>query len=375
MSGTPPTEQGNTLRRLQRATTGRLQRWDTRLAREDGTGENGVDSSGMARRIHLARTETRGRLQRHTTQRLPVGADQSESAPPVVIAQKELADQDWRRPLVAPLSGMIAGALEITALWPTEWVKVQRQLRTSTANFNALHEIRKEGLGIYRGLAPMLIGAPLQCAVRFSTLDTCKGWLSGESNPKQVGRGTALVAGMMAGALEAILVVTPMETVKTRLVDSNKGLLAGVAEFYRTEGVRGIHKGLSATIAKSASNQMLRFLIFNEYKNFVVGDNPLHELTPLEALLGGMTAGCLGCLGNTPFDVLKTRMQGLDAKRYSSTMNCLSTTVREDGFFALYRGLSARLCRVVPGQGLIFMSYETISQQVMKALDEDNTLQ
>ena len=127
MSGTPPTEQGNTLRRLQRATTGRLQRWDTRLAREDGTGENGVDSSGMARRIHLARTETRGRLQRHTTQRLPVGADQSESAPPVVIAQKELADQDWRRPLVAPLSGMIAGALEITALWPTEWVKVQRQ--------------------------------------------------------------------------------------------------------------------------------------------------------------------------------------------------------------------------------------------------------
>ena len=38
---------------------------------------------------------------------------------------------------------------------------------------------------------------------------------------------------------------------------------------------------------------MLRFLIFNEYKNFVIGDNPLHELTPLEALLGGMTAGCL----------------------------------------------------------------------------------
>ena len=88
MSGTPPTEQGNTLRRLQRATTGRLQRWDTRLAREDGTGENGVDSSGMARRIHLARTETRGRLQRHTTQRLPVGADQSESAPPVVITEQ-----------------------------------------------------------------------------------------------------------------------------------------------------------------------------------------------------------------------------------------------------------------------------------------------
>jgi len=130
-------------------------------------------------------------------------------------------------------------------------------------------------------------------------------------------------------------------------------------------------KGLGATVAKSASNQMLRFFIFNEYKSFVVGDeNPLAELTPVEALFGGMTAGCLGCLGNTPFDVLKTRMQGLDAGRYTSTLNCAATVLREEGPRGLYSGLGARLCRVVPGQGLIFMSYETISQFVRKALEQ-----
>ena len=62
-------------------------------------------------------------------------------------------------------------------------------------------------------------------------------------------------------------------------------------------------------------------------------------------------------------------MQGLDAKRYTSTFNCLATTLREDGFLALYRGLGARLCRVVPGQGIIFASYETISQSVAEVLD------
>ena len=57
------------------------------------------------------------------------------------------------------------------------------------------------------------------------------------------------------------------------------GLLAGMRQFYAAEGLAGIYKGLSATIAKSASNQMLRFFIFNEYKRFVVGDeNPLHGI-------------------------------------------------------------------------------------------------
>ena len=114
-------------------------------------------------------------------------------------------------------------------------------------------------------------------------------------------------------------------------------------------------------MSKSCSNQALRFAIFNEYKRLVIGNRPTHELSAGEALVGGMTAGCLGAIGNTPFDTVKTRMQGLEASRYSSMMNCAVTMVRTEGVLSLWKGLAARCARVVPGQGIIFCSYESIN--------------
>ena len=69
-----------------------------------------------------------------------------------------------------------------------------------------------------------------------------------------------------------------------------------------------------------------------------------------------------------PFDVIKTRMQGMEAKRYTGTLNCITTVVRTEGPTALFKGLSARLGRAVPGQGIIFASYEVFSQNITKGL-------
>ena len=320
-------------------------------------------------------------LTRHGTVILPQAA-QTDNAPleiPAPALEVSSKAPAAAKALVAPLSGMLAGALEISTLWPTEWAKTQMQLNKADPNFSVVAKARATGFSLYRGLPPMLIGAPLQCGVRFSTLDSFVRLLAPPLAPgeqkRPPGRGTMLVAGMMAGTLEAALVVTPMETVKTRLVDGNKGLVAGVREFAQAEGIGGVYCGLSATIMKSASNQALRFLIFNEYKAAVLRQGsssaavpPPTSLTPVQALLGGMVAGCLGCVGNTPFDVLKTRMQGLGASQYRSTLHCLVQVVRSEGPLALYKGLFARLARVMPGQGIIFGSYELISGNVAKAL-------
>ena len=58
------------------------------------------------------------------------------------------------------------------------------------------------------------------------------------------------------GCLESIIVVTPMETIKTRLIDSGKGLGDGVRHVVQKDGVRGLYKGLFPTMAKSCSNQV-----------------------------------------------------------------------------------------------------------------------
>lgn len=156
------------------------------------------------------------------------------------------------------------------------------------------------------------------------------------------------LAGMGAGMVEAVLAVTPMETVKTKLIESNQSLIPGVAVIWREKGIAGFYQGVFATILKQSSNQGLRFMFFNKYKDFVTEEGRT-QMHPLTALLGGMLAGCFSTLGNNPFDVVKTKMQGKNA-HYKNTWDCFMQIVRTSGVSGLYKGLFARLGRVVPGQ-------------------------
>lgn len=53
-------------------------------------------------------------------------------------------------------------------------------------------------------------------------------------------------------------------------------------------------------------------------------------------------------------------MQGTNASQYKGTLDCFKTIIVKEGFGAFYAGLIPRLGRVVPGQGIIFMSFESI---------------
>ena len=166
-------------------------------------------------------------LVRRSSQPLDLAADTPEHAPPRVLALARAApdleldlERARLRSLISPLAGTCAGALEIALTWPMEWAKVQSQLHRFDPRWSLLAQARASGTGIYKGLPPMLLGAPLQGAVRFSTLEQIRGALAAPGEAP--GPGTNLAAGVLAGALEATLVVTPVETVKTRLVDADK---------------------------------------------------------------------------------------------------------------------------------------------------------
>ena len=53
-------------------------------------------------------------------------------------------------------------------------------------------------------------------------------------------------------------------------------------------------------------------------------------------------------------------MQGTKAAQYKSTIDCFQQIISKEGFGAFYAGITPRLGRVVPGQGIIFMSFESI---------------
>jgi solute carrier family 25 citrate transporter 1 len=274
-------------------------------------------------------------------------------------------------PWVSGAAGCIAGAVEALAVWPMEFIKTQLQLQTPghrlpyTGVMDGLaYTVRTTGfLSLYRGLSVTLVMSAPKAGIRFGGNAYCKSLLADENG--KLTSSKQFLAGVGAGVVEAVFAVTPVETIKTQLIQTNQGLVSGIRSIVRERGVSGLYQGLSATIMKQASNQGLRFMFFNWYKEKVVQythqTQPLH---PIVALWGGMLAGCFSTIGNNPFDVIKTRMQGKDAHLYKNTLDCVMKMLRSEGVQAFYKGLIPRLGRVVPGQGVIFMSFESIQSMI-----------
>ena len=97
-------------------------------------------------------------------------------------------------------------------------------------------------------------------------------------------------------------------------------------------GFGGIYKGLTATVLKQGTNQGIRFLVFNEIKKFMAGDQPNAKLPWYKTMAAGAVAGAASVIGNNPLDVVKSRMQGLDAKRYKNSLDCFIQVYKADGF-------------------------------------------
>jgi solute carrier family 25 (mitochondrial citrate transporter), member 1 len=264
-------------------------------------------------------------------------------------------------------AGCIAGGIEATAVWPLEYIKTQLQLQKvgQPAPFHGMvsgltYTVRTSGFfSLYRGLGVTLLGSVPKAGIRFSGNAQIKAMFLQCNGGKRLNMLQQFLAGMGAGAVEAVLAVTPMETVKTKLIETNQGLIPGVKSILKESGIRGMYQGVVATVMKQGSNQGLRFMWFNKYKDLMT-NNGETQLGVFYSLLGGMSAGCFSTLGNNPVDVVKTRMQGIRATEYKNTWDCFSKIWQREGMRGFYSGVLPRLGRVIPGQGIIFMSFETI---------------
>eukprot|EP01035_Chromulina_nebulosa_P019397 gene19397-25270_t len=261
-------------------------------------------------------------------------------------------------PLVSMTAGCIAGAIECVSVWPMEYIKTQLQLQSKapgvkhpyTGVISGLtYTVRTTGFfSLYRGLSVTLVGSIPKAGIRFGGNAWCKKMLADEKGKLTMSK--QFLAGVGAGTIEAIVAVTPLETIKTKLIQTNMTLIPGIKAIIKEKGIGGLYQGVAATILKQGSNQGLRFMFFNKYKD-ILTDEGKKPLSPLLALIGGMMAGCFSTLGNNPFDVVKTQMQGVNSSRYSSTLDCFVKIFKEEGLAGYYKGCIPRMGRVVPGQG------------------------
>lgn len=201
---------------------------------------------------------------------------------------------------------------------------------------------------------------------RFGSFETIRNRIGDENG--QLSSGGKLLAGLGAGVCEAIIAVTPMETVKVKFINDQrsdkpqyKSFFHGVKTIVRQEGIGGVYKGLTPTIIKQGSSQAIRFFVVESCKELYTADDPKKPIPKLLVGAFGAVGATVSVYANTPIDVIKTRMQGLEAAKYKSTVDCAVKIWRNEGPTAFYKGVVPRLFRSGLDVAITFMVYETIT--------------
>ncbi|EPQ32257.1 uncharacterized protein PFL1_00454 [Pseudozyma flocculosa PF-1] len=170
------------------------------------------------------------------------------------------------------------------------------------------------------------------------------------------------------------------------------GLWDGVIKVGRTEGIRGLWRGLVPTVAMTIPSQVTYMTCYDYFRSILLANEDIAEvqahfeersqsqssdgtvkrtpslsaITPhslIASLVAGATARGISATLVTPLELIRTRQQS--APRSSSSLtSILGTLVHEmrtsrEGPLILWRGLSPTLWRDVPFSAIYFAGYES----------------
>ncbi|RZF41951.1 hypothetical protein LSTR_LSTR016282 [Laodelphax striatellus] len=94
-------------------------------------------------------------------------------------------------------------------------------------------------------------------------------------------------------------------------------------------------------------------------KDKYCGEDKNKQVPKILVGLFGAVGGAASVIANTPIDVIKTRMQGFEAAKYSSTLDCFRKIWTREGPLAFYRGTVPRLLTACMDVAITFMVYDS----------------
>ena len=233
-------------------------------------------------------------------------------------------------------------------------------------------------------MASPLLGVAGVTALAFGTHSSCLRLLQPDG-----GRPTAfnsMIAGMVAGTVQCI-VCCPTELVKLRMQLMGIGVaekpittllhsrtpvmllntsaamssassaitehraLDTVKHILRTEGVKGLNKGMTVTVCREAPAYGVYFGLFDWTCQMLVRKRYVRELGPGVVCITGGISGTAAWVVTYPFDVVKSRLQtdGVDGKQqYNGIVDCARKSYNREGLKVFVRGLSTCLVRAFP---------------------------
>lgn len=223
--------------------------------------------------------------------------------------------------------------------------------------FHCLKSIAaKESIrGLYRGLSSPMAGVSVINGIVFGVYGNVRHYSSNPDSFK-----SHFIAGSAAGLIQS-LICSPIELAKTQLqlqtdrfgATKFNGPLQCLSHIYRSEGVRGVFKGLNATALRDVPGFATYFVSYEYLMRMKREPGVMYTL-----FAGGMAGMCSWML-TIPIDVVKSRIQvdGMTGERssYNGMVDCFRKSYASEGKAFFTRGLSSTLLRAFPMNAVCFL--------------------
>mmetsp|Transcript_3460 Transcript_3460/g.5010 ORF Transcript_3460/g.5010 Transcript_3460/m.5010 type:complete len:362 (-) Transcript_3460:136-1221(-) len=208
-----------------------------------------------------------------------------------------------------------------------------------------------------------------------------------------------IVAGGLAGMV-AKTIVAPVDRIKILYqVTSTPFYLRDVpgvvSSIVREEGFQALWKGNMATMIRIFPYAGIQFMVFNKLKSYLISlhhdenddgsviprnnsfdqaNDRKWDLSPVESLLAGSTAGAVSVLFTYPLDLTRAQLAVLKkqkTKKSDGFITVLFGNYTKWGFGGLFRGISPTLLGILPYSGIAFTINEQAKRQIYKIKGRD----
>ncbi|KAI8058075.1 mitochondrial carrier domain-containing protein [Syncephalis plumigaleata] len=275
------------------------------------------------------------------------------------------------------VAGTVGGWAQVVVGHPFDTVKVRLQTQSQPPRFHGpLDCVRKtvtrEGVrGLFKGVYSPLMGIGICNAALFSANENFRRLLQRGDTDKPMTLGEMTLAGAMSGVVLA-LILCPVELVKIRMqvqygdgranARSYGGVLECAAHTLKTEGVRGLYRGMNMTLLREIPSSAAYFGAYEAIKALLMRRHNHPQSSPqlLDLFIAGGLAGQAAWLVCYPQDVIKSRLQVDPVSSGHGSAYYARQLWREGGrnWRVFFRGFGTTMIRAFPANAATFLVYE-----------------
>ena len=142
-----------------------------------------------------------------------------------------------------------------------------------------------------------------------------------------------------------------------------------MGKILKNEGIGAFSVGLESTIWRHAAWNGGYFGTIYQLRSIEFNEDSKASIM-LGKFIKGAIGGAIGTVLNTPFDVVKTRIQNRSLMASNGnvpwTLLALLSVAREEGLAALYKGFVPKVLRLGPGGGILLVVFDGVIESIKK---------